>query len=207
MLCQAKGQDEVSCCNYVRMVLAFPEPGGDKVLACSTHAFLPCCSWREAERIGRVLSWMDGTARCPYHPADNVTSLLTSSGDYYVGASTDFSSNLVTIYRMSGGPETPDGGSLIRTECYNSLWLDRPAQVCKDDGGGSLVLKDTFTTFLKARLNCSLAGEYPFYYDEIQSAQYVPKEGLIYVTFATGEDSSRYAELLVCYYEYNHIAT
>ncbi len=186
---------------------------------------------------------MDGTARCPYHPADNVTLLLTSSGDYYVGASTDFFSNLDTIYRMSGGPETPDGGSLIRTERYNSLWLDRPnfvasfeterhvyflyremavehmncgktiysrlAQVCKDDGGGSLVLKDTFTTFLKTRLNCFLAGEYPFYYDEIQSAQYVAEEGLIYVTFATGENSIRYAELLVCYYKYNynHIAT
>ena len=44
----------------------------------------------------------------------------------------------------------------------------RIARVCKNDQGGQRVLKDNWTTFLKARLNCSLAGDYPFYYDEIQ---------------------------------------
>ena len=44
----------------------------------------------------------------------------------------------------------------------------RIARVCKNDQGGQWVLKDNRTTFLKARLNCSLAADYPFYYDEIQ---------------------------------------
>ena len=44
----------------------------------------------------------------------------------------------------------------------------RIARVCKNDQGGQRVLKDNWTTFLKARLNCSLAADYPFYYDEIQ---------------------------------------
>ena len=48
---------------------------------------------------------------------------------------------------------------------------------------------DQWTTFLKARLNCSIAGDYPFYYDEIQSAYYEKTEGIVYATFTTPENS------------------
>ena len=48
---------------------------------------------------------------------------------------------------------------------------------------------DQWTTFLKARLNCSIAGDYPFYYDEIQSAYYEKSEGIVYATFTTPENS------------------
>ena len=61
--------------------------------------------------------------------------------------------------------------------------------MCKSDEGGQLVLKDNWTTFLKARLNCSEAGDYPFYYNEIQSAYYLASEGLVYATFTTPENS------------------
>lgn len=36
--------------------------------------------------------------------------------------------------------------------------------------GGPHKFKNRWTTFLKARLNCSVPGEYPFYFDEIQSS-------------------------------------
>lgn len=49
------------------------------------------------------------------------------------------------------------------------------------------MLKDTWTTFLKARLNCSLPGDYPFYYDYIQSVVYVEEERLFYATFTTDQ--------------------
>ena len=42
---------------------------------------------------------------------------------------------------------------------------------------------------MKARLNCSIAGDYPFYYDEIQSAYYEKSEGIVYATFTTPENS------------------
>lgn len=61
----------------------------------------------------------------------------------------------------------------------------RIARVCKNDQGGQLMLRDNWTTFLKARLNCSLPGEYPFYFDEIQGMTYLPDEGLVYATFNT----------------------
>ena len=47
------------------------------------------------------------------------------------------------------------------------------------------MLKDNWTTFVKARLNCSIPGEYPFYFDEIQGMSYVESENMVYATFTT----------------------
>ena len=54
--------------------------------------------------------------------------------------------------------------------------------------------ENKWTTFLKARLNCSVPGDYPFYFDEIQSAFYVndaenEDNGLVYAVFTTPENS------------------
>ena len=65
----------------------------------------------------------------------------------------------------------------------------RIARVCKNDQGGSSILKNQWTTFLKARLNCSVPGEFPFYYNEIQSAVYLQEEGMVYATFTTAQNS------------------
>ena len=45
----------------------------------------------------------------------------------------------------------------------------RVARVCKNDEGGSHKFRNRWTTFLKSRLNCSVPGDYPFYFNEIQS--------------------------------------
>lgn len=57
--------------------------------------------------------------------------------------------------------------------------------MCKNDEGGQEVLKENWTTFLKARLNCSLPGDYPFYFDEIQGMAYNAEEKVVYATFTT----------------------
>lgn len=45
----------------------------------------------------------------------------------------------------------------------------RVARVCKGDrGGGQARFRYFWTSFLKSRLNCSVPGEYPFYFDEIR---------------------------------------
>ena len=61
----------------------------------------------------------------------------------------------------------------------------RIARICKNDNGGQLMFKDNWTTFVKARLNCSIPGEYPFYFDEIQGMAYVESEDMVYATFTT----------------------
>lgn len=44
----------------------------------------------------------------------------------------------------------------------------RVARVCKQDTGGKHILNQNWATYLKARLNCSIPGEFPFYFDEIR---------------------------------------
>lgn len=61
--------------------------------------------------------------------------------------------------------------------------------MCKNDSGGKLMLKDNWTTFIKARLNCSINGEYPFYFNEIQSISYIPEGNIMYATFTTAPNS------------------
>ena len=46
--------------------------------------------------------------------------------------------------------------------------FSRVARVCTSDTGGVRVLRNTWTSFFKARLNCSVPGDYPFYIDEIR---------------------------------------
>ncbi|XP_066967257.1 semaphorin-1A-like isoform X6 [Macrobrachium rosenbergii] len=73
----------------------------------------------------------------------------------------------------------------------------RVARVCKADKGGSqLRFKSSWTSFLKSRLNCSVPGEYPFYFDEIQSTtDIIPgmyggqKHELMYAVFTTPPNS------------------
>ena len=48
----------------------------------------------------------------------------------------------------------------------------RVARVCKHDKGGPHQFGDRWTSFLKSRLNCSVPGDYPFYFDEIREYRF-----------------------------------
>lgn len=62
----------------------------------------------------------------------------------------------------------------------------RVARVCKKDTGGKNILTHNWATFLKARLNCSLPGEYPFYFNEIQAVYKFPDDdSSFYAVFTT----------------------
>ena len=59
---------------------------------------------------------------------------------------------------------------------HNNLDLCPPlcrhqvGRVCKeDDGENKGAMQNIFTSFFKARLNCSIPGEFPFYFNEIQA--------------------------------------
>ena len=51
--------------------------------------------------------------------------------------------------------------------CGKSIY-SRIARVCKKDTGGKNILSQNWATYLKARLNCSVPGEFPFYFNEIR---------------------------------------
>merc|ERR1712110_943527 len=63
----------------------------------------------------------------------------------------------------------------------------RVARVCKRDTGGKNILNQNWATYLKARLNCSLPGEFPFYFNEIQSVHKLSSDDTtFYAVFTTG---------------------
>ncbi|ETN69619.1 sema domain protein [Necator americanus] len=65
----------------------------------------------------------------------------------------------------------------------------RVARVCKKDVGGRVVLRQVWTSFLKARLNCSISAQYPYYFDRIQAVTKVETsdDTLFYATMSTSE--------------------
>ena len=65
----------------------------------------------------------------------------------------------------------------------------RVARVCKSDQGGPHKFRDNWTSFLKTRLNCSVPGDHPFYFDEIQSTSGLIDGHFIYGVFTTPDNS------------------
>ncbi|CAG0893398.1 unnamed protein product, partial [Cyprideis torosa] len=62
----------------------------------------------------------------------------------------------------------------------------RVARVCKSDTGGKNILSQNWATYLKARLNCSIPGEFPFYFNEIQGVYLEPGDDFrFYAVFST----------------------
>jgi hypothetical protein len=65
--------------------------------------------------------------------------------------------------------------------------FSRIARVCKRDTGGKNILLQNWATYLKAKLNCSIPGEFPFYFNEIQSVYKIPDDDTkFYAVFTTG---------------------
>uniref|UniRef100_A0A671XJE6 Semaphorin-2A n=1 Tax=Sparus aurata TaxID=8175 RepID=A0A671XJE6_SPAAU len=206
--CQSKGKTEIECQNYIRVLLV----NKTEVMTCGTNAFQPLCITREVSVLERV----NGVARCPYDPRHNSTAVVTESGELYAATVIDFSGRDPVIYRSLGGMpplrtaqynskwlnephfiSAYDIGlftffflreNAVEHDCGKTVY-SRVARVCKNDIGGRFLLEDTWTTFMKARLNCSRSGEIPFYYNELQSTFYLPEQDLIYGIFTTNVNS------------------
>ncbi|XP_059159975.1 semaphorin-1A-like [Physella acuta] len=94
--------------------------------------------------------------------------------------------------------------------------FSRVARVCKQDRGGPVrALQNTFTSFFKARLNCSIPGEFPFYFNELQATSdfgqgnYKPtkdsgdRSKMVYGVFTTPMNGIKGSA--VCAYRYSDI--
>uniref|UniRef100_A0A1I7YSW1 Sema domain-containing protein n=1 Tax=Steinernema glaseri TaxID=37863 RepID=A0A1I7YSW1_9BILA len=70
----------------------------------------------------------------------------------------------------------------------------RVGRVCKFDRGGPRAAQDRWSTFLKARLNCSLPADQPVYFNELQSVSEPVEEeddAVLYAVFSTPESPLR----------------
>ncbi|XP_037082709.1 semaphorin-1A-like isoform X1 [Pollicipes pollicipes] len=219
-LCIMKGLDEEACHNYIR-VLA--KRGDDELFVCGTNSYKPKCrSYKKKPDLGYVPQGgeRDGRGLCPYDPNHNSTVTFVG-GQTYAGTVADFASSDPLIYRdqrplrtdkfelkqlnapsFVGSMEHGDHVYFFFREtaveyinCGKRAY-SRVARVCKKDRGGSYKYKNKWTSFLKSRLNCSIPGEYPFYFDEIQSISTVQSgvyggrpEEILYAVFTTPSNS------------------
>ncbi|XP_076324737.1 semaphorin-5A-like isoform X2 [Tachypleus tridentatus] len=211
--CLKKGQSVENCRNFIKVLLSHNE----KIFVCGTNAFSPECSWRDIQSLNTIYESVPGIAKCPYNPNNNISVLLTMDGDYYLASALDFSSRDSAVYRAMG--KIPylrtaqyDGKWLSEPDFIASYEIgkfvyfffretaveymncgkkiySRIGRICKNDVGGQFMLKDNWTTFLKARLNCSIPGEYPFYFDELKSVHYIKRDELFYGVFTTPDNS------------------
>ncbi|XP_055857492.1 semaphorin-1A isoform X3 [Episyrphus balteatus] len=189
-MCVMKGKDEEACQNYIR-ILVVTSPG--RLLVCGTNSFRPeCTSYVINANNYSLEATKSGQAVCPYDPKHNSTSVFADN-ELYTGTVADFSGSDPIIYREPLQTEQYDSLSLNAPNFVSSFTqgdfvyfffretaveyincgkavYSRVARVCKWDKGGPHRFRNRWTSFLKSRLNCSIPGDYPFYFNEIQSA-------------------------------------
>ncbi|XP_075214957.1 semaphorin-1A-like [Lycorma delicatula] len=188
-MCVVKGKDEENCQNYIR-ILAQIGPG--RLLVCGTNSFKPLCREYTIQTGSYTLEKeKPGQAVCPYDPHHNSTAVYVDDV-LYTGTVADFSGMDPIIYREPLQTEQYDSMSLNAPNFVSSMTqgdfvyfffretaveyincgksvFSRVARVCKYDRGGPHRFRNRWTSFLKSRLNCSVQGDFPFYFNEIQS--------------------------------------
>jgi hypothetical protein len=79
------------------------------------------------------------------------------------------------------------------------------ARICKNDLGGKSVLRQVWSSFIKARLNCSIAAQVPFHFNYIQSVSSVQinTETYFYGTFISSE--TQFQSSAICVFSLSNI--
>ncbi|KAL0966399.1 hypothetical protein UPYG_G00294870 [Umbra pygmaea] len=188
-VCRMKGKHEAKCRNFIKVLLS--QHGG--LFVCGTNAFNPMCASYTRDTLEMVGETVSGMARCPYDPK-HANVALFAEGSLFTGTVTDFLAIDAVIYRSLGdslalrtvkhdskwfrepffvsavewGPHIYFFFREMAMEFHHleKVMVSRVARVCKGDMGGSQrVLEKQWTSFLKARLNCSVPGDSHFYFN------------------------------------------
>ncbi|XP_074851086.1 semaphorin-6A isoform X3 [Carettochelys insculpta] len=215
--CRMKGKHKDECHNFIKVLL---KRNDDTLFICGTNAFNPSCRNYKMDTLDFLGDEFSGMARCPYD-AKHANVALFAEGKLYSATVTDFLAIDAVIYRSLGDSPTlrtvkhdskwlkepyfvqaVDYGDYIYfffreiAVEYNSMGkvvFPRVAQVCKNDMGGSQrVLEKQWTSFLKARLNCSVPGDSHFYFNILQAVTDVIDingHDIVLATFSTPYNS------------------
>uniref|UniRef100_A0A8C3J3U7 Semaphorin 6B n=1 Tax=Calidris pygmaea TaxID=425635 RepID=A0A8C3J3U7_9CHAR len=193
-ICRMKGKHEAECRNFVKVLLVRNE---SLLFVCGTNAFNPVCANYSMDTLEPIGDNISGMARCPYDPKHANVALFTG-GMLFTATVTDFLAIDAVIYRSLGDSPTlrtvkhdskwfkePYFVHAVEWKSHvyfffreiamefnylEKVVVSRVARVCKNDMGGSQrVLEKQWTSFLKARLNCSVPGDSHFYFNVIQA--------------------------------------
>ncbi|XP_059420695.1 semaphorin-6D-like isoform X5 [Carassius carassius] len=192
--CAMKGKHRDECHNFIKVLVPRND---DLVFICGTNGFNPMCRYYRLDNLEFDGEEISGLARCPFD-AKQTNVALFADGKLYSATVADFLASDAVIYRSMGDGfalrtikydskwlkephflHAVDYGDFVYfffreiAAEHNNLGkavYSRVARICKNDMGGSQrVLEKHWTTFVKARLNCSVPGESFFYFDVLQA--------------------------------------
>ncbi|XP_064312461.1 semaphorin-6D isoform X8 [Phalacrocorax carbo] len=192
--CAMKGKHKDECHNFIKV---FVPRSDEMVFVCGTNAFNPMCRYYQLNTLEYDGEEISGLARCPFD-ARQTNVALFADGKLYSATVADFLASDAVIYRSMGDGSAlrtikydskwiKEPHFLHAIEYGNYVYFffreiavehnnlgkavySRVARICKNDMGGSQrVLEKHWTSFLKARLNCSVPGDSFFYFDVLQS--------------------------------------
>ncbi|XP_062860784.1 sema domain, transmembrane domain (TM), and cytoplasmic domain, (semaphorin) 6D, like isoform X2 [Trichomycterus rosablanca] len=192
--CALKGKHRDECHNFIKVLVPRND---DLAFICGTNGFNPMCRYYRLDNLEFDGEEISGLARCPFD-AKQTNVALFSDGKLYSATVADFLASDAVIYRSMGDGSAlrtikydskwlkephflhaVDYGNYVYfffreiAAEHNNLGravYSRVARICKNDVGGSQrVLEKHWTSFVKARLNCSVPGESFFYFDVLQS--------------------------------------
>ncbi|XP_067827536.1 semaphorin 6D isoform X3 [Heptranchias perlo] len=192
--CAMKGKHKDECHNFIKV---FVPKTDDTVFVCGTNAFNPVCRYYRLDTLDYNGEEVSGLARCPFD-AKQTNVALFADNKLYSATVADFLASDAVIYRSMGDGSAlrtikydskwiKEPHFLHAVEYGNYVYFffreiavehnnlgkavySRVARICKNDMGGSQrVLEKHWTSFLKARLNCSVPGDSFFYFDVLQS--------------------------------------
>ncbi|XP_019824454.1 semaphorin-6D isoform X9 [Bos indicus] len=192
--CAMKGKHKDECHNFIKV---FVPRNDEMVFVCGTNAFNPMCRYYKLNTLEYDGEEISGLARCPFD-ARQTNVALFADGKLYSATVADFLASDAVIYRSMGDGSAlrtikydskwiKEPHFLHAIEYGNYVYFffreiavehnnlgkavySRVARICKNDMGGSQrVLEKHWTSFLKARLNCSVPGDSFFYFDVLQS--------------------------------------
>uniref|UniRef100_A0AAQ4PKF8 Semaphorin 6D n=1 Tax=Gasterosteus aculeatus aculeatus TaxID=481459 RepID=A0AAQ4PKF8_GASAC len=193
--CAVKGKHREECHNFIKVLVPRND---DLVFICGTNGFNPMCRYYRLDNLEFDGEEINGLARCPFDSKQTNVALFAGEGKLYSATVADFQASDSVIYRSMGDGSAlrtikydskwlKEPHFLHAAEYGNYVYFfyreiavehsnlgkvvySRVARICKNDVGGSQrVLEKHWTSFAKARLNCSVPGESFFYFDVLQS--------------------------------------
>nr|XP_019955075.1 PREDICTED: semaphorin-6D isoform X4 [Paralichthys olivaceus] len=193
-MCAVKGKHRDECHNFIKVLVPRND---DLVFICGTNGFNPMCRYYRLDNLELDGEEIYGLARCPFDSKQTNVALF-AEGKLYSATVADFQASDSVIYRSMGDGSAlrtikydskwlKEPHFLHAAEYGNYVYFfyreiavehsnlgkvvySRVARICKNDVGGSQrVLEKHWTSFVKARLNCSVPGESFFYFDVLQS--------------------------------------
>lgn len=195
--CKEQGRTDDQCQNYIKLLA---HRDNNELLVCGTNAFNPSCHtyYTDNNATSFIIGGDSGIAKVSYSRTHKSTALYVRD-QLFTATFVDVEGREPIIYSESHGSfirtalnqawlNEPDFVStfehidkvyfVFRESVQDAAFgekVSRIARVCKNDQGGQGHFKNIWTSYFKARLNCSIPGKTPFYMDALQTTTALAK--------------------------------